>query len=110
MARTRPLPLDSPCLGLGNLAAFQPSCFPRMAWQLGTERVLQLDSFIPSYRQMKSGSTRTQLEPATRPTNQETGIHPDSRQRNTTHKVAESSPTAHSGSRPSLSPSGRHSY
>ncbi|KAG5453182.1 hypothetical protein CSKR_112744, partial [Clonorchis sinensis] len=29
-----------PCLGLGNLAIAQPSCFPRVAWQLGTERVL----------------------------------------------------------------------
>ncbi|GAA49028.1 hypothetical protein CLF_102396 [Clonorchis sinensis] len=27
--------------GLGNLAVSQPSCFLRVAWQLGTERVLQ---------------------------------------------------------------------
>ncbi|KAG5449112.1 hypothetical protein CSKR_100233 [Clonorchis sinensis] len=30
--------------GLGNLAVSQPSCFLRMAWQLGTERVLQLNN------------------------------------------------------------------
>ncbi|KER24693.1 LOW QUALITY PROTEIN: hypothetical protein T265_14357, partial [Opisthorchis viverrini] len=29
-------------LGLGNLAVSQPSCFLRVAWQLGTERVPQL--------------------------------------------------------------------
>ncbi|KAG5454193.1 hypothetical protein CSKR_111152 [Clonorchis sinensis] len=43
--RIRPLPLDFPCLGLGNLAVSKPSCFRRVAWQLGTERVLQLNSF-----------------------------------------------------------------
>ncbi|KER26351.1 hypothetical protein T265_06396 [Opisthorchis viverrini] len=32
-----------PCLGLGNLAVSQPSCNLRMAWQLGTERMLQLN-------------------------------------------------------------------
>ncbi|KER26522.1 hypothetical protein T265_06241 [Opisthorchis viverrini] len=37
---TSPLPLDFPCLGLGNLAVFQPSCFLWMAWQLSTERML----------------------------------------------------------------------
>ncbi|GAA53815.1 hypothetical protein CLF_111223 [Clonorchis sinensis] len=31
--------------GLGNLPVAQPSCFPRMAWQLGIERELQLDDF-----------------------------------------------------------------
>ncbi|KAG5454317.1 hypothetical protein CSKR_201970 [Clonorchis sinensis] len=31
--------------GLGNLAVSQPSCFLRVAWQLGTERVLQLNDF-----------------------------------------------------------------
>ncbi|KAG5447959.1 hypothetical protein CSKR_100925 [Clonorchis sinensis] len=46
VVRTRPLPLDFPCLGLGNLAVSQPSCFLRVAWQLGTERVLQLNSAI----------------------------------------------------------------
>ncbi|KAG5453505.1 Ubiquitin-like modifier-activating enzyme 6 [Clonorchis sinensis] len=46
LVRTRPLPLDFPCLGLGNLAVSQPSCFPRVTWQLGTERVLQLDNFF----------------------------------------------------------------
>ncbi|KAG5443510.1 hypothetical protein CSKR_101071 [Clonorchis sinensis] len=35
------LSLDFPCLGLGNLAVFQPSSFLLVAWQLGTERVLQ---------------------------------------------------------------------
>ncbi|KAG5442903.1 hypothetical protein CSKR_107392 [Clonorchis sinensis] len=44
VVRTRLLPLDFPCLGLGNLAVSQPSCFLRVAWQLGTERVLQLNS------------------------------------------------------------------
>ncbi|KAG5443019.1 hypothetical protein CSKR_113263 [Clonorchis sinensis] len=43
VAGTRPLPLDFPCLDLGNLAVFQPSYFFRVAWQLGTERVLQLN-------------------------------------------------------------------
>ncbi|KAG5452653.1 hypothetical protein CSKR_114424, partial [Clonorchis sinensis] len=38
VVRTRPLPLDFPCLGLGNLAVSQPSCFLWVAWQLGTER------------------------------------------------------------------------
>ncbi|KAG5444112.1 hypothetical protein CSKR_104199 [Clonorchis sinensis] len=42
--RPLPLPLDFPCLGLGNLTLSQPSCFLRVAWQLGTERVLQLNS------------------------------------------------------------------
>ncbi|KER27919.1 hypothetical protein T265_05124 [Opisthorchis viverrini] len=43
MVRTRPLPLDFPCPGLSNLAVFQPSCFLRVAWQLGSGRVLQLN-------------------------------------------------------------------
>ncbi|KAG5441132.1 hypothetical protein CSKR_102768, partial [Clonorchis sinensis] len=30
-----------PCLGFDNLEVFQPSCFLLVAWQLGTERVLQ---------------------------------------------------------------------
>ncbi|KAG5444601.1 Yip1 member 1 [Clonorchis sinensis] len=34
--------------GLGSLAVSQPSCFPRVTWQLGTERVLQLNSFFSS--------------------------------------------------------------
>ncbi|KER23397.1 hypothetical protein T265_08721 [Opisthorchis viverrini] len=46
VVRTRPLPLDFPCLGLGNLAISQPSCFLRVAWQLGTGRVLQLRGFF----------------------------------------------------------------
>ncbi|KAG5455046.1 hypothetical protein CSKR_100957 [Clonorchis sinensis] len=40
VVQTRPLPLDFSCLGL---AVSQPSCFLRVAWQLGTERVLQLN-------------------------------------------------------------------
>ncbi|KAG5444151.1 hypothetical protein CSKR_101640 [Clonorchis sinensis] len=43
VVRTRSLPLDSPCQGLGNLAVSQPSCFLLVAWQLGAERVLQLN-------------------------------------------------------------------
>ncbi|KAG5454874.1 Integrator complex subunit 9 [Clonorchis sinensis] len=43
--KVRPLPLDFPCLGLGNLAVSQPSCFLWVAWQLGTERVLQLNDY-----------------------------------------------------------------
>ncbi|KER25137.1 hypothetical protein T265_14271, partial [Opisthorchis viverrini] len=35
--------VSSSCLG--NLAVSQPSCFLRMAWQLGTERVLQLNDY-----------------------------------------------------------------
>ncbi|KAG5453877.1 hypothetical protein CSKR_108596 [Clonorchis sinensis] len=44
VARTRPLPLDFPCLGLGNLTVSQPSCFLQVAWQLDTGRVLLLDN------------------------------------------------------------------
>ncbi|KER19269.1 hypothetical protein T265_11900 [Opisthorchis viverrini] len=32
--------------GLGNLAVSQPTCFLLMAWQLGTERMLQLNDFF----------------------------------------------------------------
>ncbi|GAA52390.1 hypothetical protein CLF_107977 [Clonorchis sinensis] len=35
--------------GLGNLAVFQPSCFLLVAWQLGTERVLQLNDYIHNW-------------------------------------------------------------
>ncbi|KER27862.1 LOW QUALITY PROTEIN: hypothetical protein T265_13696 [Opisthorchis viverrini] len=35
--------LDFSCLGLGNLAVSQPSCFLLVTWHLGTERVLQLN-------------------------------------------------------------------
>ncbi|KER34010.1 hypothetical protein T265_12480, partial [Opisthorchis viverrini] len=42
MVRTRPPPLDFPCVDLGDLAVTQPSCNLRVAWQLGNERVLQL--------------------------------------------------------------------
>ncbi|KAG5444764.1 hypothetical protein CSKR_111310 [Clonorchis sinensis] len=37
------LHLNFSCLGLGNLAVFRSSCFLRETWQLGTERVLQLN-------------------------------------------------------------------
>ncbi|KAG5453141.1 hypothetical protein CSKR_106967 [Clonorchis sinensis] len=43
VVRTRPVSPDFPCLGLGNLAVSKPSCLHRVAWQLGTERVLQLN-------------------------------------------------------------------
>ncbi|KAG5440990.1 hypothetical protein CSKR_109692 [Clonorchis sinensis] len=43
VVRTRPPPLNFPCLGLDNLAVTQSSCSPRVAWQLGTERVLQVN-------------------------------------------------------------------
>ncbi|KAG5446516.1 hypothetical protein CSKR_101480 [Clonorchis sinensis] len=43
---TRPLPLDFSCLGLDNLAVSKASCFIRVAWQSGTEKVLQLDCFL----------------------------------------------------------------
>ncbi|KAG5446580.1 hypothetical protein CSKR_112363 [Clonorchis sinensis] len=46
MVRTRPLPLDFLCLGLGNLAVSQPSCNPRVAWQLSIERVLQMNDHL----------------------------------------------------------------
>ncbi|KER20302.1 hypothetical protein T265_11111 [Opisthorchis viverrini] len=35
-----------PCLGLGNLAVSQLSCFLRLAWRLGTKRVLLLNGSI----------------------------------------------------------------
>ncbi|KAG5454327.1 hypothetical protein CSKR_109220, partial [Clonorchis sinensis] len=34
------------CLGLGNLAASQPSCFLLVAWQLGTETAVQLNDDV----------------------------------------------------------------
>ncbi|KAG5448032.1 hypothetical protein CSKR_106597 [Clonorchis sinensis] len=42
------------CLRLGNLAVSQPSCFPRVAWQLGLEKVAENsltahDRFRPSW-------------------------------------------------------------
>ncbi|KAG5449895.1 Annexin B11 [Clonorchis sinensis] len=43
VVRTPPLPLDFSCLGVDNLAVSQPSCNLWVAWQLGTERVLQLN-------------------------------------------------------------------
>ncbi|KAG5449174.1 hypothetical protein CSKR_104723 [Clonorchis sinensis] len=43
VVRTRPLHLDFPCLGLGNLDGSRPSCFLQVAWQLGAERVIQLN-------------------------------------------------------------------
>ncbi|KER19307.1 hypothetical protein T265_15584, partial [Opisthorchis viverrini] len=43
VVRTRHLSFNFPCLGLGSLAVSQPSCFIRVAWQLGTERVLRLN-------------------------------------------------------------------
>ncbi|KAG5445535.1 hypothetical protein CSKR_101020 [Clonorchis sinensis] len=39
---TPPLHLDFPCLGFGNRAVPCPSCLLRVAWQLCTERVLEL--------------------------------------------------------------------
>ncbi|KAG5448269.1 hypothetical protein CSKR_112112 [Clonorchis sinensis] len=44
--RIRPLLLDLPCLGLDNLAVPQPSRFLLVAWQLGAERVVQLDDYF----------------------------------------------------------------
>ncbi|KER28768.1 hypothetical protein T265_04459 [Opisthorchis viverrini] len=41
LVKTRHRHLDFSCLGLGNLALAQPSCFRRVAQQLGTRRVLQ---------------------------------------------------------------------
>ncbi|KER26274.1 hypothetical protein T265_06468 [Opisthorchis viverrini] len=49
VVRTRPPPLDFPCLGLGDLAASQPTCNLGVGWQLGTERVLQLNDFYIFY-------------------------------------------------------------
>ncbi|KAG5451169.1 hypothetical protein CSKR_102663 [Clonorchis sinensis] len=46
VVRTQRLPLNFPCLDLGNLAVSQPSCFLRVAWQLGIERVLQLNQMV----------------------------------------------------------------
>ncbi|KAG5441345.1 hypothetical protein CSKR_103221 [Clonorchis sinensis] len=48
VVRTRLLPLDFPCLGLGNLTVSQPSYNLRVAWQLGIERVLQLNDDFPN--------------------------------------------------------------
>ncbi|KER29980.1 hypothetical protein T265_13263, partial [Opisthorchis viverrini] len=54
VVRIRPLPLDSPCLGLGNLALSQPSSFLLVARQLGTNRATvnsstAQDRFRPSW-------------------------------------------------------------
>ncbi|KER22315.1 hypothetical protein T265_09559 [Opisthorchis viverrini] len=46
---TRPLQLDFSCQSLANLAVFETSCFPRVTWQLGTERVLQLNDLSYSF-------------------------------------------------------------
>ncbi|KAG5452674.1 hypothetical protein CSKR_109682 [Clonorchis sinensis] len=54
VVRIRPLLLDFPCLGLGNLAVSQPSCLPRVAWQLGTGRVLQLNDSTNRHEQGSS--------------------------------------------------------
>ncbi|KER18856.1 hypothetical protein T265_12126 [Opisthorchis viverrini] len=45
VVRSRPLHFNFPCLGLGDLAVSQPSCFLQVAWQLGTGRVLEPNSF-----------------------------------------------------------------
>ncbi|KER19713.1 LOW QUALITY PROTEIN: hypothetical protein T265_15468 [Opisthorchis viverrini] len=50
VVRTRPLPLDFPYLGLGNLARSQPSCNLWVAWQLGTERFMKFLQVAPVYR------------------------------------------------------------
>ncbi|KAG5443326.1 Thioredoxin domain-containing protein 17 [Clonorchis sinensis] len=64
--RTRPPPLDFPCLGLGNLTVSQPSCFSRVAWQLGTERVLQLNaSFFKATLRIELESGRMEDTPIT---------------------------------------------
>ncbi|KAG5443175.1 hypothetical protein CSKR_108495 [Clonorchis sinensis] len=44
VGRTQPLHLDCSCPSLGNLAVSKPSWFFQVAWQLGTERVLQLNN------------------------------------------------------------------
>ncbi|KAG5442666.1 hypothetical protein CSKR_111906, partial [Clonorchis sinensis] len=56
MVRTRPLSLDFPCLGLGNLVVSQPSCSLWVAWQLRTGRVLQLNwvDFLRSFTNLIS--------------------------------------------------------
>ncbi|KAG5445222.1 hypothetical protein CSKR_103397 [Clonorchis sinensis] len=46
MVRTRPPHLDYFCLDLSNSAASQSSCFLRVAWQLGSGRVLQQNDYI----------------------------------------------------------------
>ncbi|KAG5453600.1 hypothetical protein CSKR_109551 [Clonorchis sinensis] len=43
--QTQPWYLHCSCLGSGNLSVTKPSCFPGVAGRLGTERVLQLNSY-----------------------------------------------------------------
>ncbi|KER32168.1 hypothetical protein T265_12864, partial [Opisthorchis viverrini] len=43
--RTRLLHFDF-CLDVNNLAVSQPSCFLRVTWHLGIERVLQLGDYL----------------------------------------------------------------
>ncbi|KAG5453399.1 hypothetical protein CSKR_110027 [Clonorchis sinensis] len=48
-----PFCLHCPCLGLSTLSVPQPSCILRVAWQLGTGRVLQLsDSYYLQLRHL----------------------------------------------------------
>ncbi|KER31380.1 hypothetical protein T265_02427 [Opisthorchis viverrini] len=66
VVRTYPLPLDFPRLGLGKLEVSSPSRLLRVAWQLATRRVLQLNA-VTAIRCLATmppkGNMRTQILP-----------------------------------------------
>ncbi|KAG5453574.1 Trimethylguanosine synthase [Clonorchis sinensis] len=53
-----------PYLRLNNVAVSQYSCFSRLAWQLGTERVLQLSSFFSIHHAWKGYTLNQHCAPA----------------------------------------------
>ncbi|KER30541.1 hypothetical protein T265_13151, partial [Opisthorchis viverrini] len=68
VVRTRPLLLDFRCLGLGDLAVSQSLCLLRVALQLDTERVLQLEDFsITPFVRPKGGHLSSSMQ--TKPKN-----------------------------------------
>ncbi|KER29562.1 hypothetical protein T265_03858 [Opisthorchis viverrini] len=57
LVRTMVLHLNFPRLGLGNLAAAQPSCFIRVKWQLSTGRRLN----FPTCENLQNSSAMMEL-------------------------------------------------
>ncbi|KAG5453485.1 hypothetical protein CSKR_113959, partial [Clonorchis sinensis] len=92
MVRTQPLHLDCSCLDLGDLKISQPLCFFHLAC---TSRMLQLDNYF------SPGCSITNLY---MPPHVSVGTIIEISQyifiKETTHKVAENSSTAHDRFRP----------
>ncbi|KER23218.1 hypothetical protein T265_08866 [Opisthorchis viverrini] len=62
VVQTRPLLLDFPCLGLGNLVVPQTSCFLLVAWQLSAKKWTQKSKRKPLNRlleQLSNGAILT---------------------------------------------------